>query len=602
VALLADGAGQPIKQLKLGPANLQFLSDKELIRHFQSIRKAMPSPTGLAVGLAGAWAESDQNRIRIAAAKVWPGVPCIATHDLETALRAADADSSRQVLVISGTGSGCYGKAPGDRPVKIGGWGHVLGDKGSGYDIGLSALQAVILEFDRSQRWPVLGQRILRALELNEPDDLIGWAQSANKAAIAGLAIEVFAAWAERDRLAHGILVAAAKSLAQAASICGRRIAGSRKRVSFVLSGSILLKQPRFGALVGREIRRLRPHSKVAPLGRESVWGAVELARLSVLTSPSGLANKSKQRPHPGEGQPLFRDSTVRSAKLSPTEARNPRSTNLDRLSGRKAVRLMLTEEVKVPRKLLDHVPVIERVVEAIVRTFKRGGRLFYVGAGTSGRLGVLDASECPPTFRTQPDLVQAIIAGGQTAIWNSVEGAEDDAPAGERAVNFRGVGARDLVLGIAASGTTPFVWGALRMAKSLGATTVLLCFNPYLQIPANLEPDFMVAPNLGPELLTGSTRLKAGTATKLLLNLFTTLAMVRSGKVMSNLMVDLHPANVKLRDRAVRIVQALTQAELERSRKALEVSGWNIRGAVARLRRKATFRAREISLAGTRQ
>jgi N-acetylmuramic acid 6-phosphate etherase len=211
---------------------------------------------------------------------------------------------------------------------------------------------------------------------------------------------------------------------------------------------------------------------------------------------------------------------------------------------------------------------------------------LFYVGAGTSGRLGVLDASECPPTFRSSPDLVQGIIAGGQEALWQSGEDAEDDADAGGRAIEFRGVTRRDVVIGIAASGTTPFVWGALRAAKRRGAATVLVCFNPFLKIPRALRPVVVIAPNLGPELLTGSTRLKAGTATKQLLNMFTTLAMVRLGKVRSNLMIDVNPANVKLRDRAVRIVRELTGADYEAAQAALERSGWVVKKAAGRLSR----------------
>jgi len=279
--------------------------------------------------------------------------------------------------------------------------------------------------------------------------------------------------------------------------------------------------------------------------------------------------------------------AVVRSAKLSPTEARHPGSMNLDKLPLAEAIKLMLSEDAKVPKRLLAERRGIEQVLRAIVRAFRRGGRLFYVGAGTSGRLGVLDASECPATFGTPPELVQGIIAGGQTALWQAVEGAEDDAPAGARALECRGITARDVVLGIAASGTTPFVWGALREAKRRGATTVLLCFNPFLSIPRALRPTFVLAPNLGPEVLTGSTRLKAGTATKLLLNLFTTLAMVALGKVKSNLMIDLQPANVKLRDRAVRMVQALTQADYAVARAALERSGWVVKKAVGRLSRR---------------
>jgi N-acetylmuramic acid 6-phosphate etherase len=209
---------------------------------------------------------------------------------------------------------------------------------------------------------------------------------------------------------------------------------------------------------------------------------------------------------------------------------------------------------------------------------------LIYVGAGTSGRLGVLDASECPPTFRTPPDQVQAIIAGGQIALWKSVEGAEDDIAAGERAIGFRGITAKDVVVGIAASGSTPFVWGALGEAKRRGAQTVLICFNPFLKIPRAWRPGVVISPDIGPELLTGSTRLKAGTATKLILNVFTTLSMVQTGKVIGNLMVDLLPANEKLRDRAARIVQELRSVDYSTARGALERNGWVIKKAVERL------------------
>ena len=259
---------------------------------------------------------------------------------------------------------------------------------------------------------------------------------------------------------------------------------------------------------------------------------------------------------------------------------------NLDKLPVSEAITLMLSEDAKVPKALLGERRQIERAVRAVVRAFRRSGRLFYVGAGTSGRLGVLDASECPATFRTSPDMVQGLMAGGQSALWKAVEGAEDDAGAGGRAIEFRGLTARDVVVGIAASGTTPFVWGALREAKLRGATTILLCFNPFLKIPRASRPAIIIAPNLGPEVLTGSTRLKAGTATKLVLNIFTTLGMVRIGKVTGNLMIDLQPANIKLRDRAVRIVQDLSPADYPAAQRALERSGWDIKKAIARLNR----------------
>jgi len=248
------------------------------------------------------------------------------------------------------------------------------------------------------------------------------------------------------------------------------------------------------------------------------------------------------------------------------------------------AVTLMLSEEARVPRILMKHRRELSRTVEMVAHAFRRGGRLLYVGAGTSGRLGVLDASECPPTFRADPKIVQGIIAGGEEALRRSVEGAEDNSVAGGKEITSRRVGSKDVVIGIAASGSTPFVWGALREARRRRAKTILLCFNPYLRVPRRSRPTLVLAPNLGAEVLTGSTRLKAGTATKLVLNLITTLAMVQIGKVMSNLMVDVVPGNAKLRDRAARIVQELTGVDQALAQTALDRSGWIIKRAVARL------------------
>jgi N-acetylmuramic acid 6-phosphate etherase len=182
---------------------------------------------------------------------------------------------------------------------------------------------------------------------------------------------------------------------------------------------------------------------------------------------------------------------------------------------------------------------------------------------------------------------VQAIIAGGDAALRQAIEGAEDNYEAGRRAIEKPKVDAKDIVIGITASGTTPFVWGALAASKKRRAATVLVCFNPHLVIPSGLRPRIIISPDLGPEVLTGSTRLKAGTATKLLLNMFTTLSMVRAGKVISNLMVDLRPTNNKLRDRARRIVMELTRASLGRAQAALERNGWNIKKAIGRRSRK---------------
>lgn len=591
VALAVDEMNRVLRRSEFGAANVKLLSDAELVARLREIGRAMPRPVAVGIGLAGAWAEPDSQRIRKAAGRVWPGVSCQATNDLETALLAAQPDSpaarpSRtgfiraRVLVLSGTGSCAFGKLPSGEGLKIGGWGHVLGDKGSAYQVGMRALRTVVDAYDCDGKWPALGSRLLRALLLNEPGDLIGWAQSASKTDVARLAVEVFAAEQQRDPLARAILTNTLSALREKALLCARRIAPRGQPVEFVFAGSVLLKQPRFAARLARQLRQERAGSVITRLQRENVWGAVAIARglqrAQVLSQPA---------PIPGDLP------AIRSRQLSPTEQRNPRSLKLDRISTASAVRLMITEDARIHPALLRQQREIEQAVRLVVRAFRRGGRLFYVGAGTSGRLGVLDASECPVTFRTPPDLVQGIIAGGQIALWQPVEGAEDDALAGARAIRFRRVNARDVVLGIAASGTTRFVWGALQAAGTCRAHTVLLAFNPFVEIPRSLRPDVSILPDLGPEVLTGSTRLKAGGATKLVLNTLTTLAMVQIGKVASNLMVDVVPTNVKLRDRATRIVRALTGRDYETAQAALQRNGWVIKTAAARLARKSSSR-----------
>ncbi|MGH9593263.1 MAG: N-acetylmuramic acid 6-phosphate etherase, partial [Bryobacteraceae bacterium] len=358
---------------------------------------------------------------------------------------------------------------------------------------------------------------------------------------------------------------------------CARRLVKSGTPVEFVLSGGILTGRTTFTRRVAALLRRRWPGAQVTPLARESAWGAVELARAHFGGSPSPAppvvvgTSQSDLIPIP--------------TAPPPTEQRNPRSAKLDRLPVSKAVSLMLREESRGIAAIHSERLRITRAVEMIVRSMRRGGRLFYVGAGTSGRLGILDASECPPTFRVAPDSVQGIIAGGASAIWRAVEGAEDDSVAGAAAIAHRGVNAHDIVVGIAASGRTPFVWCALAAAKKKGARTILLCFNPHLRFHPSRRPDLVIAPDTGPEVLTGSTRLKAGTATKIILNTLTTLTMARLGKVMGNLMVDLNPSNQKLRDRAIRIVQTITGADAAAARAALEKSGWIVKIACQRLR-----------------
>ncbi len=247
------------------------------------------------------------------------------------------------------------------------------------------------------------------------------------------------------------------------------------------------------------------------------------------------------------------------------TEQSNPRSAWLDQLSVADAFNIINSEDATVAGAVAQEKKNICRAIELVVTAFRSGGRLIYVGAGTSGRLGVLDATECPPTFLTDPAQVQGIIAGGDEALTRSVEGAEDSERDGAGAIEERHVGGDDVVFGIATGGTTPFVHGALRRARGLGAATVFLACVP--QDEVSDEADVSIRVVTGPEVLTGSTRMKAGTATKMVLNMVTTIAMVRTGKVLGNLMVDVNTAsNAKLIDRGVRIVQRVTGLSREES------------------------------------
>ena len=515
--------------------------------------------------MAGLRTETDRERVLAIASRVWPRIPFLATNDLETPLAAAGElppGAEARVLLLSGTGSCAYGRSRDGRTVKFGGRGHILGDQGSACDIALVALRRIVYQHDLKEKFPPLGHAVLRALLLNHPDDLIPWTQGAAKQDIAALAMTVFAEAKKGDELAREVLRNAAETLADMALRCAGHLVAARSRVQFLFSGSVLLKQRSFAAAVSRRLHEQWPKCRVVRLRRESVWGAVELARRQ--GGGAGFALGSKP-----ETKARNEVVSLESLAHSPTELRNPRSMHLDTMPVAEAIELMVDENALAAKAVLQASADIEWTIAAVVRAFKSGGRLFY-------------ATECPPTFRVSPEQVQGIMAGGQRALWSAVEGAEDAFDGGAAAVRDRGLKKADIIIGIAASGRTPYVWGALQEARQLGCQTVLLAFNPGMKVKAGHEPDRMSLINTGPEVLTGSTRLKAGTATKVVLNIITTLAMVRMGKVVSNLMVDLNASNEKLRDRAVRLVRELTQCDAEQALRALLKTHWSVKDAAA--------------------
>lgn len=270
---------------------------------------------------------------------------------------------------------------------------------------------------------------------------------------------------------------------------------------------------------------------------------------------------------------------------LVPTEQINPNTREIDLISTEAMLRLINAEDQRVPLAVEAAIPQIAQVVEKVVVAFENGGHLYYVGAGTSGRLGVLDASECPPTYGVDPGLVQGLIAGGDTALRHAVEGAEDSAEAGRQVILDHHVTSRDVVVGLSASGGAAYVVSAIQTAKDLGAFTGAITCHPHGALAQ--AADVAMVAEVGPEVIAGSTRMKAGTAQKLILNMITTGAMIAWGKTYRNLMVDLRPTNQKLRARAIRLVALLAQTTPAEAESALAASQGQVKPAVVMLTRQ---------------
>lgn len=279
------------------------------------------------------------------------------------------------------------------------------------------------------------------------------------------------------------------------------------------------------------------------------------------------------------------------------TEARNPASMKIDELPTREVLQIINNEDINVPQVIAQPkvLTQIERIVDAVVDSFNRGGRLFYTGAGTSGRLGILDAAECVPTYGTDPEMVQGLIAGGKTALVDAVEGAEDSVELGIQDLKDRNLTEKDFVLGLAASGSTPYVIGGLDYARSIGAKTGALSCNEDALI--SNHADIAIEAVVGAEVVTGSTRMKAGTVEKLILNMISTTSMIKIGKVYSNLMVDVKPTNIKLVDRAIRIISEATGVEYDEAQKFYEEAQHQPKVAIVMINAAVSYEVAENAL-----
>ncbi len=556
--LIAPDSGEVLRQGSLPAANLRTISDGELERIF----RVLPGDaTHVGAFLAGCVNEADRARLRLLVEKVWPDAQITVGSDRDSGFATAFGDGDG-ITVIAGTGSAVTGRCR-ERIEKAGGWGQLLGDKGGGYNLAVQALRQVLSNYDIDHRISPLAENILRLLGLNRLEDLVSWATNADKMSVAKLAPVVFTAASWGDAEMSTAIQIGARTLADFTCAVARRLEFDAPDVQ--LLGGLFVNHPEYFDLFKDYLSENLPNARVEICTDSGAMGAARLAAdFEMRNAECGMRNEDGTRS----------DEELAAAM---TEQRNPRSENLDELPTQAMVDLFVSEENRVVEALAGCRESLAAAVDLASDALRNGGRLFYIGAGTSGRLGVLDASEIPPTFGAPPELVQGIIAGGATALHRSVEGAEDQAELGALSLAERGVNAADVVCGISASGRTPFVLGALQRAREIGAKTVLLSCNPARnrdRTPWNVEIDLAT----GPELVTGSTRLKAGTATKLALNILSTCAMVRLGRVRGNLMIDLHISNTKLRDRAVRLVSQQRRCSYEEARTMLDAHAWKVR------------------------
>jgi len=576
--ILVERSGDELNILdqgKLPSSNFRLATPDRLRAIFSELPKQIDRA---GVFLAGCGTAEDRHSLSNLCAEIWPGAKILTGSDRDSGLAAALGHGDG-IVVNAGSGSSVTGRR-GDRIENAGGWGHILGDTGGGYFISIRALRLILREYDLHRGEVQLTAKILHARSLNNLDELVRWAQTADKMEIATLAPVVFEAAASGDVRVMEIIEEGALVLCEYTEAVASRLHLLAPKV--MLLGGLFHRDSIYTHAFRRRLKKNLPDARVATAERAPELGAAWLA--------AEMDELTKVRAKPAENK-------IDNLAAALTEQRNPRSENLEKMSARELVELFVEEERFVQDALRGAIVDLAKAIETVTGALRKGGRLFYIGAGSSGRIGVLDASEIPPTFGASSDLVQGIIAGGVTALHRSVEGAEDEESVGALAMDERGTKDVDVVIGITASGRTPFVLGALGRAKSLGAKTILLTCNPARIVVAGVSPaegetaadtaastvivDLAIHLAVGPEILTGSTRLKAGTATKVALNIISTGAMVALGKVRGNLMIDLHTSSTKLRDRAVRLVADLANCDYNSARERLEAGGWNLRAVV---------------------
>src|SRR5438477_1830047 len=505
---VADTLGSEFRILEQGklPASNFRLTAPERLR---AILAELPKEISRAgVFLAGCATEEDRHALREICLDISPNAKIVTGSDRDSGLAAA-LEHGDGIVVNAGSGSSVTGRR-GDHIERAGGWGHILGDAGGGYFLCIQALRLILREHDLHRPELEFTAKILHALALNNFDELVRWMQTADKMEIAMLAPVVFEAAAGGDARTIEIIEDGARVLCEYTEAVADRLHLLAPKV--VLIGGLFYRDSIYTHAFRRRLKKNLPDARVAAAERAPELGAAWLA--------------AEAREHTAFHQnPSQIDPIPKALVNTLTEQRNPRSESLEKMNPKTLVQLFIEEEKFVQDALRTAAADLARAIEIVTESLRSGGRLFYIGAGSSGRIGVLDASEIPPTFGAPTHLVQGVIAGGITALHRSVEGAEDEQSTGAFALDERGVKPADVVIGITASGQTPFVRGALARAKSLGAKTFLLTCNPNSvaggadagqpgssRQVGTTDVDLLITLPVGPEILAGSTRLKAGT------------------------------------------------------------------------------------------
>ncbi|NLN93882.1 MAG: N-acetylmuramic acid 6-phosphate etherase [Candidatus Hydrogenedens sp.] len=521
--------------------------------------------TALYAGLAGAADAAVQKELARRIGEMVGLKSVFICPDLHAMLQG-NTENEDAILVIAGTGAAVLAGNQEGKLIKIGGWGTVLGDEGSAYGVAVAGLRAAARAEDGLAPPTALVDSLSRGAELPDFASFASWIGQASKRDIAALAPVVIATAEEGD-------AQALKMVQKEASHLALRVRAAHEQGALSEKAKLL----QYGGLLeGSTLFRQFFHEALTPLPflEKTFCTRRGLDAVAALT---------KLESCPLWGYCWTGEERSEKQSLLPETERRDSGKALDELSPEDIVERMQEADREAVEAVGDAGDSIAAVIAHAGQCLQAGGRLIYVGAGTSGRLGVLDASECPPTFGVSPHRVVGLIAGGDRALRDSVEGAEDDFEEGAKEVAALQPDARDFVIGIAASGTTAYVAGALDTAEKAGAKTAFITSSLSSPIPSH----YPIVLNTGPEVLTGSTRLKAGTAAKLVLNRISTGAMARAGLIYKGRMIGMAPANKKLRQRAIRIVSELSDTSSDESRKALEESGDSIAVAVIMLVKK---------------